>query len=81
MADRCTPVSPELEDHLAAQALQLVTDIRDDIGAVHRTVRVLDRLELEQLVCVLSAMVDPSKSLAQMAWWRKLAPFAGDEAA
>jgi hypothetical protein len=70
-----------IEDRLAGQALQLVTDVRDDLAAAHRTVRVLDHLELEQLCCVLAAMVDPTKTLAQMAWWRRLPEFQGSEAA
>lgn len=68
----------DLEDHLAAQALALAVDIREDLGAAHRTVRALDRLELEQVCCVLAAMVDVSASFPAMAWWRSL---AGREAA
>lgn len=34
--------------------------------------RYLDRLELEQLACVLAAMVDVDATPSQMAWWRML---------
>jgi hypothetical protein len=61
---------PTIEDRLAAQALILAADIRDDVALVHRTVRYLDRLELEQLCCVLAAMVDVNTPFDQMAWWR-----------
>jgi hypothetical protein len=61
---------PDLEDRLAAQALALTSDIRDDLGAAHRSVRVLPRLELEQLCCVLAAMVPVDVPLQQLAWWR-----------
>lgn len=70
-----------LEDRLAAQALSLAMDMREDLGAAHRTVRYLSRLELEQLCCVLAAMVDVNKSFAAMAWWRTLPEFSGNEAA
>jgi hypothetical protein len=61
---------PDLEDRLAGQALALTSDIRDDLGAAHRAVRVLPRLELEQLCCVLAAMVPVDVPLQQLAWWR-----------
>lgn len=75
------PDLSDLEDRLAAQALLLAADMRQDLGAVHRTVAAMDRLELEQVCCVLAAMVDVSKSLSAMAWWRTLPAFRGDEAA
>lgn len=65
-------VKPELEDRLFAQALMLAHDMRDDVGAVHRTLRAMDRLELEQVTCVLAAMVDVRRSMDVMAWWREL---------
>jgi hypothetical protein len=61
---------PDLEDRLAAQALALTSDIRDDLGAAHRALRALPRLELEQLCCVLAAMVPVDVPLQQLAWWR-----------
>lgn len=65
-------VPPEVEDRVAAQALALVGDIREDVDAAHRTVRALPRLELEQVACVLAAMVDDHKKIDDMAWWRRL---------
>lgn len=59
-----------IEDRLAGQALALAADIRDDVASVHRTVRYLDRLELEQVCCVLAAMVDINAPFDRMAWWR-----------
>jgi hypothetical protein len=64
------PDLPDLEDRLAAQALALTSDIRDDLGAAHRALRALSRLELEQLCCVLAAMVPVDVPLQQLAWWR-----------
>jgi hypothetical protein len=60
----------DLEDRLAGQALALIGDMREDLGAAHRTVRALDHLELQQLCCVLAAMVPMDMPLAQLAWWR-----------
>lgn len=59
-----------LEDRLAATACMLVQDIRNDRDAAHRTLAAMDRLELEQVTCVLAAMVDPDINLNVMAWWR-----------
>lgn len=59
-----------LEDRLASDALSLVQDIRFDRLAAHRTLRAMDRLELEQVACALAAMVDPSVRFNVLAWWR-----------
>jgi hypothetical protein len=69
----------ELEDRLMAQALALVEDMREDLDSAHRAVRYLDRLELEQLACVLAAMVPVDLPLATLAWWR-LMPQSGEAA-
>ncbi|GAA1026878.1 hypothetical protein GCM10009557_06160 [Virgisporangium ochraceum] len=61
-----------LEDRLAYQAVGLAQDIRDDVAAAHRRIRRLDRLELEQLCCVLAAMAPVDKPLREIAWWRDL---------
>lgn len=60
----------DLEDRLATAALVLAGDMRSDLGAAHRTVRYLSKPELEQLCCVLAAMVDPDQPFNRMAWWR-----------
>ncbi len=59
-----------LEDRLAAEALALVQDIRFDRAAAHRAVHAMDRLQLEQVACVLAAMVDPNVRFNVLAWWR-----------
>jgi hypothetical protein len=74
---RKPPTLEELEDRLAAAALGLATDMREDLGAAHRSVRAMDRLELEQVACVLAAMVDVNRSFASMAWWRTFPKFEG----
>lgn len=73
------PVSPELEDRRFTQALGLAHDIHDDVAAVHRALRAMDRLELEQVACVLAAMVDPLRNMESMAWWNKLPSARRDE--
>lgn len=65
-------MTPEYLDDLAALALDMVGLIRDDRDAAHRTVARLSHLELEQLACVLAAMVDPDKPMSELAWWRLL---------
>lgn len=65
-------MSPEEEDRLLAQAIAFAMDVREDLLAAHRTVRYLDRDELEALTCALGAMVDPNLPLPVMAWWRSL---------
>lgn len=60
----------DLEDRLLGQAQALAWDMREDLAAAHRTLRVFDRLELEQLCCVLAAMVPVDVPLQQLAWWR-----------
>jgi DNA-binding CsgD family transcriptional regulator len=64
------PDLPDLEDRLAAQALGLASDMRYDLAAAHRSVRALSRLEVEQVCCVLAAMVPVDVPLQQLAWWR-----------
>jgi hypothetical protein len=77
------PDLADLEDRLAAQALGLASDMRYDLAAAHRSVRALSRLEVEQVCCVLAAMVPVDVPLQQLAWWRldtppvPLAPEAG----
>jgi hypothetical protein len=60
----------DLEDRLAGQAQALAWDMREDLAAAHRTVRALDRLEIEQLCCVLAAAVPIDIPFDQLAWWR-----------
>lgn len=62
-------VSAELEDELLHTALQLADYLRRDVPAAHRITAQLDRLELEQVCCVLAALVDPDWS-PTVAWWR-----------
>lgn len=57
-------------DDLAATALTLVADIRDDRPAAHRTLHAMSRIEVEQVACVLAAMCDPNLNLPAVAWWR-----------
>jgi len=66
-------VTPGEEDRLLAQAIAFAMDMREDLAAAHRTVRYLDRADLEALTCALGAMVDPNLPLPVMAWWRTLA--------
>lgn len=65
-------VDPQIEDRLAATALQLAADIRDDRAQAHRTVRYMSRLELEQMVCILAAAMPLDVSWSELAWWRTL---------
>jgi hypothetical protein len=60
----------DLENRLLAQAQTLTWDMREDVPAAHRTVRALDRLEVEQLCCVLAAAVPIDIPFDQLAWWR-----------
>ncbi len=74
-------ISPEEEDRLTAQALALADDMRGDLAAAHRTVRYLDRTELENLALTLAAMVPTDMPLSQLAWWRHFAPTDARDAA
>lgn len=65
-------ITEEHEDALFAEARQIVDDVRHQLHAAHLRLRVADRLHLEQLACVLAAMVDPHTSPEVMAWWRHL---------
>lgn len=65
-------MSPQEEDRLLAQAIAFSMDMREDLAAAHRTVRYLEREQLEALACALGAMVDPNCPLPVMAWWRAL---------
>lgn len=66
-------MTPAEEDRLLAQAITFAMDMREDLAAAHRTVRHLDRADLEALTCTLGAMVDPNLPLPVMAWWRAFA--------
>jgi hypothetical protein len=65
-------ISEEHEDALFAEARQVVDDVRHQLHAAHLRLRTMDRLRLEQISCVLAAMVDPHTSPEVMAWWRHL---------
>jgi hypothetical protein len=60
----------ELEDRLLRDAMALSELMRDDLAAAHRMVRYSQRLKLEQLCCVLAAMVDPGLPIDP--WWAEL---------
>ena len=62
----------DLEDRLAAHALGMAQDVREDVAAAHRRVRSYTRLELEQMCCVLAAMAPVDVPLRDIAWWRAL---------
>lgn len=70
-------LTPEQEDQLLVEAITVSMDMREDLRAAHLRLRQMDRLHLEQVCCVLAAMVDPNVKLPVMAWWRTL----GQEAA
>lgn len=57
-------------EELLSTALLLADDIRTDIAAVHRTVRYMDRADLEALACVLAACVPVDLPVSKLAWWR-----------
>lgn len=57
-------------EELLGTALLLADDIRTDIAAAHRTVRYMDRGDLEALACVLAACVPVDQPLSSLAWWR-----------
>lgn len=69
--------TPAEEDQLLVEAITVAMDMREDLRAAHLRLRQMDRLRLEQVACVLAAMVDPNIKLPVMAWWRHL----GQEAA
>lgn len=60
----------ERAEYLLSQALLLADDIRTDLAAAHRTVRYMDRVDLEALVCVLAACVPVDQPVSTLAWWR-----------
>jgi hypothetical protein len=66
-------VTPEEEDRLIASALVLAQDMREDLAAAHRTVRALERDDLERLAWVLAAAFPIDQPLSSIAWWRFLA--------
>lgn len=57
---------------LVLDTIAFSMEMHEDIPAAHRILRSLDRLRLEQLCCVLGAMVDPNGPLEDMTWWRDL---------
>lgn len=63
-------MDPADEDRLAATAVTLALDMREDLAAAHRTVRYASREELEQLVCTLAAALPVDIPWSQLAWWR-----------
>ncbi len=65
-------IDPAMEDRLAATALDLARDIREDLAQAHRTIRYMNRAELEAVVCVLAAAFPVDVPFAQVAWWRTL---------
>ncbi len=65
-------VNTSTEDRLAATALTLAHDMRDNLTQAHRTVHHMPRLELEQLTCVLAAALPLDIPWPQLAWWRAL---------
>lgn len=70
-------MSPAEEDQLLVEAITVAMDMRENLRDAHLRLRQMDRLHLEQVCCVLAAMVDPDVKLPVMAWWRHL----GQEAA
>lgn len=67
-------MDPADEDRLAATAVTLALDMREDLAAAHRAVRHMDRLELEQVACILAAAVPVDIPWQSLAWWRTLRP-------
>ena len=67
-------LTPEEEDQLLVEAITVAMDMRENLRDAHLRLRQMDRLRLEQVSCVLAAMVDPDIKLPVMAWWRTLAP-------
>lgn len=57
-------------EELLGVALALADDIRTDTAAAHRTVRYMDRADLEALACVLAACVPVDLPMSKLAWWR-----------
>jgi hypothetical protein len=70
-------MTPAEEDQLLVEAITVAMDMRENLRDAHLRLRQMDRLHLEQVCCVLAAMVDPDVKLPVMAWWRAL----GQEAA
>lgn len=70
-------MTPAEEDRLLVEAITVAMDMRENLRDAHLRLRQMDRLHLEQVCCVLAAMVDPDVKLPVMAWWRAL----GQEAA
>lgn len=64
--------TPEEEDRVAAAALELVRDVREDLAQAKRTVAHASHLELQQLAITLAAMVDVNAKFSVIAWWRTL---------
>jgi len=63
-------LTPEEEDQLLVEAITVAMDMREDLRAAHLRLRQMDRLRLEQVCCVLGAMVEADLELSKMAWWR-----------
>lgn len=59
---------------LALDAIAFSMEMHEDIPTAHRILATLTPLRVQQLCCVLGAMVDPNRPLEVMAWWRDLAP-------
>ncbi len=55
-------IGPEQEEQLADTALNPAAATRDTPAAARHHIRSLDRLELEQLACVLAAFVPPNRA-------------------
>jgi hypothetical protein len=66
-------VPPELEDELWTSAIRFAMLVRDDVSVLHRELGFLSRLELEQVCCVLAAMVNVSLPISEIVWWSALA--------